>query len=106
MKIDNYTEPAKFIHSYGDVFRGEHPDQRTAKEFLQIIGRKLERSKWYPGKRSRYTRRALLCLTNGKTYNTVKEACEDLKIGGYNFAKHLRGDKRHSHIGGYRFREL
>jgi len=106
MKINIDYSPTPYIHSYGDVFRGEHPDQRTAKEFLKSIEEKTKPLRWYPGKKGRYVRKALFCITNGKTYNTIKEAVDELGIPQYNFSKHLKGDKAYSHIGGFRFKEL
>jgi hypothetical protein len=108
-KAQNFNE-----NHTGDIFfRGEHPDTRSAKEFLKIIdqrfGTQTASDKWYPGKRGHKggtNSRLIFCTTNGKIYESIKEAGQDLGIGTYNFAKHLRGDRMHSHIGGYRFKEI
>ena len=113
MKINRETYQPKTQSDKVDIFRGQHPDERSNREFLKVISQRfskpdLTEGRWYPGKRGNpgYTARAIHCLTNGKTYNSIKEAREDLGIPGYNFAKHLKGDKQHSHIGGFRFKEL
>lgn len=42
------------------------------------------------------------CLTNGKRYESQKQACDELGLNRSAFSRHLRGDS--AHIGGYVFK--
>jgi hypothetical protein len=79
--------------------RGEHPDQRSDREFLRAIEKKV----YITGRRPPNSI-VLMCLNNGKEYSSIKAVKEDLGISTVNIQKHLRG--YYSHIQGYKFKRL
>lgn len=110
IRIDYYPKIDSTGHDkVDDVFRGEHPDTRTDKEFLQAI--KKKEGLWYPrGRGNPHQPRKIFCISNGKTYNSIKEIAADLNlnlVSSYsNMCKHLRRHPQYSNINGYEFLEV
>ena len=90
--------------------RGQHPDERTNKQFLEILYEKrgLKESKvqdkYYP-KFRRSAKCKLFCITNGKTYYSVKQI--ECEFGGdfrSRMSKHLK--REYKTINGLEFLEI
>lgn len=104
------------IKTYDMFFRGDHPDKRSDEEFIHDLNVKLNIIKtvkketpvaysfqWYPRRKIGRIGYGVKCINNGDTYKSIKDASIALKIDNTNLGRHLRGDKRHSHVKGYKF---
>jgi group I intron endonuclease len=46
----------------------------------------------------------ILCISNGKVYTSIKEACDDLGADKRNISAHINGKRKH--VNGYKFKYL
>ena len=84
-------------------FRGEHPDTRSAKQFLSDMQKAKSRI-WYPIRRQPgRTGYRVRCKNTGRVYSSIREAANDLKLDNTNLGRHLAGHIQHSHVKGYKF---
>ena len=91
-----------------DVFRNEHPDTRTNQEFLRDIEKKMFVKNVI---RKSLSRRGpsgtkIICVTNGKIYNSIQEAANDIDTHSSNICKHLQGNKMYTSCRGLTFKLL
>jgi len=106
MKIDRTPiNPNTEIKTHDDVFRGEHPDERSDREFLRDLENKLfvkkVEAKARPKKviviRRHYRKGRIMCLQNGEVYESAKEAETKLEIPQGFVSKVLTGDRKSVH---------
>lgn len=92
-KVRNYNCSVRTTYTEEcDLFpRNQHPDQRSNKEWLIVMGFAKNHSK---NKYNIGVGKSLICVTNGKSYKSQREAAIDLKIDPKTVAVYLRGKSR------------
>ena len=97
--VKNYNCAVRTTYTEtNDLFpREQHPDKRTNAQFLIDMGMKkvqkrLHSGKWYPLQRQPgRTGRPVRCINTGKTYDSIRDAANDLKLDNTNLGRHLKG---------------
>jgi len=111
-KITATLIPSGYIHSDKDdvLFpRGDHPDNRTAKQFFEDMDRKNFKRKFVDKvigeARIKYpNRKPVICLTTGDVFEGINLAEAHFGIARGNLGKHLKGDDQYRHVKGLRFK--
>ena len=109
MKINREPiNPNSQLDQNDDVFRGEHPDTRTDEEFLRDLENKMFVRNVI--KKSLHKRgpsgTKIICVTNGKIYDSIREAANDIDTHSSNICKHLQGNKMYTSCRGLTFKLL
>lgn len=106
-KIDSHVKSSSYILSDKNdpIFpRGEHPDTRSNKEWLILMGFEKSRrstAKWFH-KEKRTNRRPVLCINTGERYDGITIAEKDLGLHKGDISAHIRGER--DSVRGYRFK--
>ena len=118
MKIDTETINSTYIRTDGaDALfpRNDHPDDRTEKQFLEIINGKKERiaKRGYtfikkstsiePPKLPYSNRKRVLCIETGQEYRGVGVCARSLDINKRNLSAHMNGTGNKT-VGGMTFK--
>lgn len=103
-KVDSFIGSTPSRDTICDLFpRGEHPDERTAKEFFRDMENKIFKRKYESRKPNTVP---VICITDGRTYAGVRIAEKAYGIHPGNLGKHLRGERSYGHVKGLRFKYL
>ena len=76
-----------------DIFlRGEHPDTRTNRQFCEDMGwaKSVTAHKWYPKRAGPYRKR-VVCLNNGREYESINKCADDLGLDRKLVGKQILG---------------
>ena len=90
-KIQPITSGSSYIHSDPDIcFRGEHPDERTDKEFLRDLENKLFKKSFEEKEKRKYHKSRVMNINTKVIYQTVAEAERLLNLPRGHVLKKLR----------------
>lgn len=101
-KVDSYHGETPAPDTHNDLFpRGQHPDERSDREFLRDMENKMFKRKYESRKPNSIP---VMCITDGRTYAGVRIAEKAYRIHPGNLGKHLRGESNYRHVNGLRFK--
>jgi hypothetical protein len=93
MKINREVYPvSSWLREDNFLFpREQHPDTRTAKEFFRDLEDKLFIKRYEEKAKREYLKGSIMCIQNGRIFNSAREAEEALGITRGGVSHQLKG---------------